>query len=127
MTTVSELGESIADILVDKPTGCTWKQLQLILRKQSIDKHHGQISGALNGLHHDNRVFYLIETVDGCHPYVHSDYKTRYNKELRVDRPKISKWRKVADQLYMAMTDVDTTDDQWNEAIESYRKLANDH
>lgn len=124
---MSELGESIADILITRPAGCTWNQLQLILRKQNIDKHHGQISGALNGLHQEGRVFYLVETVDGCHPYVHSAHKARYNKELRVDSPKTSKWRKVADQLYMAMTDIDTTDIQWDEALDAYRKLLDDN
>lgn len=124
---MSELAENIVDILVTNTEGCTWRQLQLLLRKQGIDAHHGQISGALTGLHKDNRVFYLLTTVDGSHPYVHSAHKARYSPELRVDNPKTTKWREVADQLYLAMTDVDTTDVQWDKALDHYRKVLNDN
>lgn len=122
-----ELEEVVIDILVSEPKGYTWRDLQLLLRKQNIDKHHGSISGALSSLHRDNRVFYLLSTVEGCHPYVHAAHRARYSPELRVDNPKTTKWRVVADQLYMAMTDIDTTDVQWDEALDSYRKLLNDN
>jgi hypothetical protein len=71
-------------------------------------------------------VFYLVTTINGSHPYIHISYKSKYPNSQRVDKPRTTKWRKVADTMYEAMTNIDTTNEQWDEALASYEKALND-
>jgi hypothetical protein len=123
---MTDIGYALLSILNGVEDGRNWKQLQLELRHKDIQAHHGTISGALNALHKSGDVFYLKVLIDNCHPYVHKQYKNKYQASERVDKPRTSKWRNIADRLYDVMTDPDATNKDWKEALALYRENDND-
>lgn len=123
---MTEISNILLTLLLSSEEGRTCRQLQKDLRTKEIQAHHGTISGALSHLHKRGDVFYLVTTRNGSHPYVHISYKSKYSNSQRVDKPRTTKWRKVADTMYEAMTNIDTTNKQWEEALASYEKALND-
>lgn len=62
--------------------GAIWAELA-----KRTGYHHGQISGALSKLHEMGHVFQLRQTRNGCHPYVHRNYRKHYLDEEVNDAP----------------------------------------
>lgn len=96
-----DLESTILHLLEKSPKGLTWKQLEKYLNVRGFEAGHGTISGCLSGLHTVGQVFYLKKTSDdGCHPYVHSLFKSTFDANQRVDNPRISKWKTLSDSVY---------------------------
>jgi DNA-binding transcriptional regulator GbsR (MarR family) len=64
------------------PYGMTWAELAEV-----TGLHHGQVSGALSKLHEMGRLFQRRDTRNGCHPYVHSDYRHEFDDNEVNDEP----------------------------------------
>jgi hypothetical protein len=62
--------------------GAIWSDLA-----ELTGSHHGQVSGALSKLHELGHVFQLRETREGCHPYVHTNYRWAYDDNAVHDHP----------------------------------------
>jgi DNA-binding transcriptional regulator GbsR (MarR family) len=60
----------------------TWAELA-----NATGLHHGQVSGALSKLHEMGFIFQRRDTRNGCHPYVHSDYRHNFLNEEVNDEP----------------------------------------
>ena len=117
----------LESFLLDAEKGRTYRQLEEDLLTIGIKKDHGTISGSLSKLHERGDVFYLLaKTADGCRPYFHIKYRSKFSEAERKDKIRRSKWLKVANTLYEAMTDIDTTNEQWDEALALYEKTLND-
>ena len=113
--------------LLDAEKGRTYRQLEEDLLTIGIKKDHGTISGSLSKLHERGDAFYLLaKAEDGCRPYFHIKYRSKFSEAERKDKIRRSKWLKVANTLYEAMTDIDTTNEQWDEALALYEKTLND-
>lgn len=85
-------------LMYEGANGLTWKQLSKIL-----NLHHGQISGALNGLHQLGLVFMLRTKKDGCYPYVSHLCRNQYTDEQVHDAPPPNKGkqrRQLLDELF---------------------------
>jgi len=80
--TSTERARHIMTYLAYKQEGMTWRQLA-----ETMNLHHGQISGALSNLHKSGHVFMLRQQRNKCHPYVHSIYRDQYTPEQRIDEP----------------------------------------
>lgn len=125
--TRAELSTYILELLEDAEEGMTWKELQVELRDQfNVLKHHGSVSGCLNGLHKEMAVFYIMTKRENCHPYIHAKFRSKYNDDMRRDYPTSNnKWKEVADVLYFVMTADKIPADAWENALELYRKTSN--
>lgn len=73
-------------LLYARTDGATWRQLS-----ETLDLHHGQISGVLNGLHQLGLVFMLRERKDRCHPYVSHLFRDLFTDEQVYDEPPMNK------------------------------------
>jgi predicted transcriptional regulator len=78
----TERARLVLQALCNFPSGFTWRQLA-----ESLNLHHGQISGALSNLHKSGHVFMLRQQRNKCHPYVHIMYRDVYAPEQRIDEP----------------------------------------
>jgi hypothetical protein len=75
--------QHITDILAHRgPYGATWKELADI-----TGLHHGQVSGVLSKLHESGRLFQQRDTRNGCHPYVHADFRHEFKDDEVNDEP----------------------------------------
>jgi len=82
---------------------------------ERLGLHHGQISGALSNLHGCGEVFTLNKLLKGCHPYVHSKYRSDWTPEERCDEPVktvSTKKRELQDQLLNAIEEA--IDSNWS-------------
>jgi hypothetical protein len=117
----------LENFLIDAEKGRTWRQLEEDLLTIGIKKDHGNISGSLSKLHERGDVFSLLARAeDGCVPYFHIKYRSKFSEAERKDKIRKSKWLKVANTLYEAMTNIDTTNKQWDEALALYEKTLDD-
>jgi len=124
---MTDLHQCISDLLILKQEGLTWKELQLSLNHEyNIKAHHGSISGALNHLHASGVVFSLNVKRENCRPYCHRYFRGKYQQSERKDLPSVTKWRKIADDLYTAMTTSTPHSPVWDSAMESYEKMTDD-
>lgn len=62
--------------------GATWSEIA-----SATGLHHGQVSGALSKLHEMRQLFQVRETRNGCHPYVHVDFRNEYRDDEVNDEP----------------------------------------
>lgn len=96
---ISERQRLILQALMYEGTdGATWKQLG-----KNLNLHHGQISGALNGLHQLGLVFMLRAKKDGCHLYVSHLCRDKFTDEQVHDAPPPNKGkqrRQLLDELF---------------------------
>ncbi len=91
-------------LMYEGTDGLTWKQLGKIL-----NLHHGQISGALNGLHQLELVFMLRTKKDGCHLYVSHLCRNQFADEQVYDAPPPNKGkqrRQLLDELFTECLDI---------------------
>ena len=93
-TTRTRRTELLTLLRVAGPRGATWADLSAITLY-----HHGQISGALSKLHENGDVFQLRETRNGCHPYVHAEYRADYPDNEVNDEPVKTRAGRRADLL----------------------------
>jgi hypothetical protein len=54
---------------------------------RALELHHGQSSGALSNMHKAGVVFMLRTQRNGCHPYVHVDYRDNFADDFCWDEP----------------------------------------
>jgi hypothetical protein len=81
--TTTKRRKQISDIVRAEFTqGMTWAELA-----DATGLHHGQVSGALSKLHEMGRLFQRRDTRNGCHPYVHSDYRHEFDDNEVNDEP----------------------------------------
>lgn len=81
--TTTKRRRQIADLVRDGGLlGMTWAELA-----QRTGLHHGQVSGALSKLHEMGFIFQRRDTRNGCHPYVHSDYRHEFDDNEVNDEP----------------------------------------
>jgi len=96
---ISERQRLILQALMYEGTnGATWKELG-----KHLNLHHGQISGALNGLHQLGFVFMLRTKKDGCHLYVSHLCRDQFTDEQVHDTPPPNKGkqrRQLLDDLF---------------------------
>ena len=75
--------QGISDLLRSEYTyGMTWAEIAKV-----TNLHHGQVSGALSKLHEMGFVFQRRDTRNGCHPYVHADFRDQFDDNEVNDEP----------------------------------------
>lgn len=123
---MSDIKECIAALLLPEEEGLTWKELQIFLKDAyGLRAHHGSISGALNHLHAEGLVFSLKRKRANCKPYCHKSFRKLYEPSERNDSPSTTKWRAMADEMYIAMTTSVPHSPKWLEAVQKYEKMTN--
>ena len=81
--TTTKRRKQISDIVRAEFTqGMTWAELA-----NATGLHHGQVSGALSKLHEMGRLFQRRDTRNGCHPYVHADFRGQFDDNEVNDEP----------------------------------------
>ena len=81
--TTTKRRKQISDIVRAEFTqGMTWAELA-----DATGLHHGQVSGALSKLHEMGRLFQRRDTRNGCHPYVHADFRGQFDDNEVNDEP----------------------------------------
>ena len=121
---MSDLSDSVTYLLMECKEGMTFEDLKGALKRRfDIDTYHGPLSGVLSVLHKEQEVFYLKQKRDNKYPYVHKRFRNLYAPSLRVDNPRVNKWKSVADALYTVMTDENVTSSVWNKALKQYEDL----
>ncbi len=118
--------KQVLEALQKNPYGYTWKELA-----GRLNRHHGQISGALSALHKDGWVFALKRERNGCQIYMHYSYRDDHSSALRLDVPAVtrSSVKKAAiDDLAKAVevfleTRTFQTEDQLRAAFNVYNSL----
>lgn len=79
----SKRRRQIVDLVKDGGLlGMTWAELA-----DATGLHHGQVSGALSKLHEMGFIFQRRDTRNGCHAYVHGDYRDEFNNDDVNDEP----------------------------------------
>lgn len=66
--------------------GGTWQELG-----EALGLHHGQISGCLSVLHKAGRVFTTRAQRNRCHVYVHSEFRSGFDPDQRIDEPAVTR------------------------------------
>jgi hypothetical protein len=75
--------QQISDLVRSSFTnGSTWAEIAEV-----TELHHGQVSGALSKLHEMGRVFQRRDTRNGCHPYVHVEFRDHFDDNEVNDEP----------------------------------------
>ena len=96
---ISERQRLILQALMYEGTnGATWNQLG-----KNLNLHHGQISGALNGLHQLGLVFMLRTKKNGSHLYVSHLCRDQFTDEQVHDAPPPNRGkqrRQLLDELF---------------------------
>lgn len=77
--------------------GMTWRDVA----RFCPDLHHGQISGILSKLHQEGFIFSLREKRQGCHPYIDSAWRERFDSWKRFDHPVKTKARENSEIVEM--------------------------
>jgi DNA-binding transcriptional regulator GbsR (MarR family) len=81
--TTTKRRKQVSELLRSEYTyGMTWAE---IAKRTGL--HHGQVSGALSKLHEMGFVFQRRDTRNGCHPYVHADFRDQFDDNEVNDEP----------------------------------------
>lgn len=74
--------------------GAIWREIG-----SDLGLHHGQVSGCLSVLHKAGHVFMKNAISNGCHIYVHSDFRDAFPDWARIDQPVVTKTKQRKDAL----------------------------
>ena len=95
--------QQISDLVRSEYTyGMTWAE---IAKRTGL--HHGQVSGALSKLHEMGFVFQRRDSRNGCHPYVHADFRDQF-KDVEVNDKPVKTRGTVLREAYEALEDAAT-------------------
>lgn len=124
---MSDLSDSVTYLLMECKEGMTFEDLKGALKRRfDIDTYHGPLSGVLSVLHKEQEVFYLKQKRDNKYPYVHKRFRTLYAPSLRVDTPRVNKWRELSDEFYNVLKPLNLDNKQCTALLKKYEMFTND-